>query len=156
MEASYKENYGKQLHKLLNSVQKSQKRYHEASEKISSAEIKELFDRFAHQRDEIMGELREAINHWDPSSNDDLIVDPGVSNWNSSNPENSKSDQSVLESIRGTEQEVLDKYDDVLQGSILEEFDLKTMLMSHRLTINEAFAELDKKYFALFKLSQPY
>lgn len=156
METSYKENYGKQLHKLLNTVQKSQKRYHEASSKISSSEIKELFDRFAQQRDNIIKELQEALNHWDPNSTEDMIVDPGVSNWNSSSPENSKSDQSVLESVRGTEQEVLDKYDDVLQGSILEEFDLKTMLMDHRLTVNEAFTELDKKYFALFKLSQPY
>ena len=61
-----------------------------------------------------------------------------------------------MEKLRSTERETLDAYDDVLQGTILENFNLKTLIMGHRLIINEAFTELDRRYFELFKLSQPY
>lgn len=153
---SYNENYGKQLQKLLHAVTKSQKKYIEASEKIDVAELKNLFNRYAFDRNQIISELNQAILNFGgqiSDSNDEIVSH----HWNEDgNSPDSKKDQSIMEKLRSTERETLDAYDDVLQGTILENFNLKTLIMGHRLIINEAFTELDRRYFELFKLSQPY
>lgn len=157
METSYHENYIKQLQRLLNTVAKSEKRLIEAADHTNSKDYKKLFDRYADERITIMSELKEAIIDLGgniSNATETEIGTPHASNDNSSH--DIKQYQAVLERLRNSERETLDAYDDVLQGSILEDFNLKTLLMGHRLTINEAFIELDKLYFALFKLSQPY
>jgi uncharacterized protein (TIGR02284 family) len=157
METSYHENYIKQLQRLLNAVTKSQKKYISASEHIDSADFKNLFNRYAEERNTLISELKDAIEKLGGSVESHEDAEIGAHHWNSTHGSTDpKKDQGVLEKIRNSERDTLDTYDDVLQGSILEEFNLKTLIMSQRLTISDAFTELDKKYFSLFKLSQPY
>ena len=157
METSYHENYAKQLQRLLNVVTKSQKKYIDGSDHVDSADFKNLFNRYADERKNIITELKEAIQKLGGSVSDTDEAEIGAHHWNSTHSgQDVKKDQSVLDKIRNSEQETLDTYDDVLQGSILEEFDLKTLIMSQRLMINEAFTDIDRRYFSLFKLSQPY
>ena len=155
MEASYHENYTKQLQRLLNIVSKGKKKYIKASEQIDSEVFKNLFSRYIDERNHIISELKDAIKNLGGVVGESTEPEAGLENWNSTKI-HTKKDQTILETLRGSEQETLDAYDDVLQGTILEEFDLKTLIMSQRLTISEAFTELDRKYFELFKLSEPY
>ncbi|MBC8052731.1 MAG: DUF2383 domain-containing protein [Sphingobacteriaceae bacterium] len=155
METSYQENYKKQLQRLESAVVKSQKKYIKASEQIESEEFRNLFHKYSDQRTTIINELNEAIRHLGGVSENRTEPEPGI-HTSPGTKADIKKDQTVLETLRGSEQETLDVYDEVLQGSILEDFNLKTLLMSHRLTINEAYTDLDKRYFDLFKLSQPY
>ena len=155
MEASYHENYTKQLQRLLNIVAKGRKKYLKAAEQTESDEFRNLFNRYAGEREDIISELKAAIQKLDGQVNESTEQEAEVQNLNSTKV-HSKKDQSILDSLRGSEQETLDTYDDVLQGSILEEFDLKTLIMGQRLRVNEAYTELERRYFELFKLSQPY
>ena len=157
METSYHENYAKQLQRLLSVVTKSQKKYIDASDYVDSADFKNLFNRYADERKNIITELKEAIHKLGGKINNTDEAEIGSHHWNSTHSgQDPKKDQAVLEKIRNSEQETLDTYDDVLQGTILEEFNLKTLIMSQRLSINEAFTEIERRYFSLFKLSQPY
>ena len=157
METSYHENYIRQLHHLLDAVKKSEKRFVEAAEHIDTAEYKNLFNHYIDERVNIITELKEAITKLGGtlSLGDQAEIERPHSTEAKTNPD-IKKEQPILERVRTSELEVLEAYDEVLQGTILEEFDLKTLLMGHRLTISEAFTELDKRYFAHFKLSQPY
>lgn len=152
---SYHENYSKQLQRLLNIVTKGQKKYVKASEQTDSEEFKNLFHRYADERNNIIAELKDAIRNYGGVVGESTEPEAGIQNWNSTKID-TKKDQTILETLRGSEQEILDTYDDVLQGTILEDFNLKTLIMSQRLTISESFTELDRRYFELFKLSQPY
>lgn len=155
METSYHENYTKQLQRLLNAVNKSHRKYLKASDQIESQEFKDHFRRYTNERSQIIAELKEAIHKLGGQTHDNADAETAVHHSDHTKTD-AKKDQTVLESLRASEQETLDTYDEVLQGSILEEFDLKTLIMSQRLIINEAYTELDKRYFELFKLSQPY
>lgn len=157
METSYHENYIKQLQRLLNMVAKSEKKFIEAADQVDSEDYKRLFDRYADERIAIMSELKEVITSLGGNISNANEIEIGTPHASHNNTiHDIKQYQTVLERLRSSERETLDAYDEVLQGSILEEFNLKTLLMGHRLTINEAFTELDKLYFGLFKLSQPY
>lgn len=155
METSYHENYTKQLQRLLNAVSKSHRKYLKASDQIESQEFKDQFRRYTNERSQIIAELKEAIHKLGGQTHDTADAEAAVHHSDHAKTDGKK-DQSLLEALRASEQETLDIYDEVLQGSILEEFDLKTLIMSQRLIINEAYTELDKRYFELFKLSQPY
>jgi uncharacterized protein (TIGR02284 family) len=155
METSYHENFSKQLQRLINTISKSHKKHLKASEEVESDELKALFRRYADERGIMIHELKEAIQKLGGQVDQSTEPEAGLPNWNNTKID-TKKDQTVLETIRGSEQETLDTFDDVLQGSILEDFDLKTLIMSQRLTISEAFTELDRRYFDRFKLSQPY
>jgi uncharacterized protein (TIGR02284 family) len=157
MESTYHENYVKQLQRLLKAVAHSQKKFTDASDHIESADFKNLFNRYSDERRQIVIELTEAIKKLGGKVDDSLLIDSNPHHFNSTHSTpGTKKDQAVLEKVRNSEQETLDTYDDVLQGSILEEFDLKTLIMSQRLIVSEAFTELDRRYFSLFKLSEPY
>jgi hypothetical protein len=157
METSYHENYIRQLHHLLDAVKKSEKQLVEASDHVDSADYKNLFNHYIDERINIISELKEAIKKLGGtlSSREEAEIEKPHSTEAKINPD-IKKEQPILERVRTSEREVLEAYDEVLQGTILENFDLKTLLMGHRLTISEAFTELDKRYFAHFKLSQPY
>ena len=157
METSYHENYVRQLHHLLNAVMKSEKRFVEASDHVDSVDYKNLFNHYVEERINIIAELKEAIIKLGGtlSSGEMAEIETPHSTEEKLNPD-VKKEQSTLERVRNSEREALEVYDEVLQGAILEDFNLKTLLMGHRLIINEAFTELDKRYFAHFKLSQPY
>ena len=158
METSYQENYTKQLQRLFAAVNKSKKKYFEASNDIESPELKNFFNHSISERQTISSELKTEIKQLGCDVVDaDNTIEVNSHHFNSTKSGTaSNHDQTVLESIRNSEQEVLDAYDDVLQGSILEEFRLKTVLASHRLIISEAFTHLDKVYFSLFKSKESY
>lgn len=152
MEAAYHENYLKQLERLLDSVVKSQKRYIEDSKHLESVELKNLFDKYAVERNDIIAELKKDIQSIGPKIHSISDVKIDQQNWDIPLPAtNSHSDQSILAKARHTEQGTLDMYDEVLQGSVLEDLSLKTALMGQRLKINESFTEMDRQYFELFK-----
>lgn len=152
METTYQENFSKQLQRLLHSVIKSQKRYIEASNELDSSELKNLFNKYATERNDIIAELTRDIKQLGAQSEDITDVKIEQKNWDISVPAiGTKKDQGILEKIRHAEQDTLDMYDEVLQGSILEDFNLKTSLMGQRLKINESFTEMDRQYFNLFK-----
>ena len=156
METSYHENYIKQLERLLKVVIKSQRKYSEASDNIESPELKNLFNTRVTERQQIAVELQEHITKLGGHS-DELSYEGNPHHFNSTKSgTSSKHDQSVLESIRNSEQEALDAYDDTMQGTILENLELKTLMSSHRLSISEAFGDLDSRYFSMFKSSEPY
>lgn len=152
METTYHENYIKQLQRLLHSVVKSQKRYIEASNQLDSSELKNLFNKYAAERNDIIAELKKDISQLGSQSEDTIDVKIEQQNLDISLPAiGTRKDQAILEKIRHAEQDTLDMYDEVLQGSILEDFNLKTSLMGQRLKINESFTEMDRQYFKLFK-----
>lgn len=152
MENTYNENYIKQLERLLQSVVKSQKRLVDASNEIDSFELKNLFNRYADDRNAIIAELQADIRTLGAESENIVDVKIDQRNWDIAVPAiGTKKDQGILEKVRQGEQNTLDMYDEILQGSILEEMSLKTSLMGQRLKINESFTELDRQYFELFK-----
>jgi uncharacterized protein (TIGR02284 family) len=157
MEAAYHENYVKQLQRLLNSVVKSQKKYIDGSSHVDSADFKNLFNRYADERTNMISELKDAIQKLSGSTPDITAEEVDAHHINSTHSgTDTKNDQDVMSKLRNSEKEALDTYDDILQGSILEEFNLKTLIMSQRLTISDALTELDQRYFDLYKLKQPY
>ncbi|HEX8377642.1 MAG TPA: DUF2383 domain-containing protein [Pedobacter sp.] len=157
MEAAYHENYIKQLQRLLTSVVKSQKKYIDSTEHIDSADLKNLFNRYADERTNMITELTNAIQKLSGNTPDVSAVDVNSHHFNSThNATETKKDQEILSKLRNSEKDALDIYDDTLQGSILEEFNLKTLIMSQRLTISNALTELDQRYFDMYKLKQPY
>lgn len=145
MEASYRENFEKQLQRLLHAVRKSRNKYQEAY--IESPEVKNLFDNVITERETIESELITEIKALNSSADVDAYEFSG----NKASKSGGHSEQSVLEKIRGTDRELLEAYDDVLQGTILESVHLKAVLSSQRFLVNEAFTKLDAKYFSLFK-----
>lgn len=151
MEASYQENFGKQLQRLLNAVHKSRNKYQEANN-IDSPEIRNLTEKVISERKSIESELINEINNLGGSAD---ISAESANLFDSENSIGNKGkDQSVLEKIRSADRELLENYDDVLQGTILENVHLKTTLFGHRLLINEAFTELDQIYFSMFKTKE--
>ncbi|HEY0056670.1 MAG TPA: DUF2383 domain-containing protein [Pedobacter sp.] len=157
MEAAYHENYIKQLQRLLNSVIESQKKYIDAADHIDSADFKNLFNRYADERTNMISELKDAIQKLSGSTPDVSAADVNSHHFNSTHTTtDTKKDQEILSKLRNSEKDALDVYDDILQGSILEVFNLKTLIMSQRLTISNALTEIDQRYFDLYKLKQPY
>jgi uncharacterized protein (TIGR02284 family) len=155
METSYQENYIKQLQRLINSLYKNEKQYIKASHQIENEEMKNTFRHTAEHRSSLITELEDAIRKLGGEVNTDSHHVSDLHQGDNTSAD-IKKEQAVLESLRKSEQDTLDTYDDVLQGTILEEFNLKTLIMSQRLAISDSFTELDRRYFDMFKLKQPY
>lgn len=153
MQTTYPENYTKQLQRLFVLVSDNQKHYQQAAEKVQNPEFKELFHHFSLEREAIINELRKRIvsSGVSPQKDEHGFMADLQRSWQDFKASVSGSgDQAVLESCRNSDQTVLDGYDDVLQGSVLEDAELKFFLSAQRYTINESFLELDRRYFDLF------
>lgn len=152
---NYPENYTNQLKRVLQMVLDSHKGYSEAIEEAGSQEFKDLFSRIASERETIASQLIERIKRYggDPADeNKNELLGMMHRGWMGIKTSVAKkTDQTVLESCRNGDQAILDLYDDILQGDLLNDTDMKTFLMEQRYIINNAFMELDKKYFDLFK-----
>ncbi|WP_374164184.1 PA2169 family four-helix-bundle protein [Arcticibacter sp. MXS-1] len=151
---NYPENYTRQLQTLLRLVEDSSEGYKTAAEHASSQEFIELFRGFAAEREMLAEELRERIARYgvhaeEPGS--DFMASLHRSWMGIKTAMTKKDDQAVLESCRNGDQSVLDAYDDMMQGDLLNDTDMKTFLSGQRYTINRAFMDLDKRYFDLFK-----
>lgn len=151
---SYSENYNKQLHRLYKILQASHKGYTEAKNHTESAELKDLFEKYAIDRERLTEQMRDKIAHYGGDAdldNDDAVglLHRGWLSLKTSLTANTA--QNILESCRNADQVALDAYDDALQGEILNDSELKTFLMEQRLNINENYTELDRIYFSLFK-----
>lgn len=150
---AYSENYNKQLQRLHRILQDGQKGYTEAAEHTHSPDLKSLFQKIANERGELVDQMSSKMKHfgYDTDSHEDAL---GVLHrgWMSIKASmTSNTDQNILESCRNGDQAALDAFDDVLQGEVLYDTELKSFLMEQRLKINETFMDLDKRYFDLFK-----
>jgi uncharacterized protein (TIGR02284 family) len=153
----YGENYIKQLQHLLTIVNDGKEGYKKAAEEIDSKPLKEVFNRFFSQRGKMAEELKMKIDELGGNAENTGGDFQGAlhRSWMSVKTALTKNDdQAILESCRHGDLIALDVYDDVLQGDILET-DLKPFLMRQRLQIHEAFMEIDRLYFNLFKPSSP-
>jgi len=151
---TYPENYVRQLQRLLGLVTDSQQHYQYAEENIKSTEFKDLLKFYVKERKKISEDLREKIASFggNPNENDLGFLSMLERSWHEIQAKAAgRGDQELLESCRNSDQYLLDGYDDVLQGSVLERPDLKAFLSEQRLAINESFWELDRHYFNLFK-----
>lgn len=150
---TYSENYSKQLQRLYKIIQEGHKGYIDASEHAKSSDLKMLFQKISAERSSLADQMvsKMATFGYDPHAKDDAlgVLHRGWMNIKASMTSNS--DQSILESCRNGDQAALDAFDDVLQGEILYDTELKSFLMELRLKINETFLDLDKRYFELFK-----
>lgn len=154
MKTAYPENYTKQLQRLLGLVNDSRKHFADALEKVSSQEFKDFLKQLLVEREAIQIELVNRIVRLggDPNDYKVNLLSGLERSWQALKAKASGSgDQEVLEGCRNVDQAVLDGYDDVLQGSILEDEELKYFITSQRFTINQSFLELDRRYFSLFK-----
>jgi len=150
---AYSENYHKQLQRLYRILQDGQKGYAEAAEHVKSPDLKALFEKIASEREALANQMGSKMAEfgYDPNGHDDAL---GVLHrgWMSIKASiTSNTDQNILESCRNGDQAALDAFDDVLQGEILYDTELKSFLMEPRLKINETFVHLDKRYFDMFK-----
>lgn len=150
---TYSENYSKQFQRLYKIIQDGHKGYADAAEHVKSAELKSLFEQISQEREMLAKDMASKMSDfgYDPHGKEDTlgVLHRGWMNIKASVTSNT--DQSILESCRNGDQAALDAFDDVLQGEILYDTELKLFLMELRLKINERFMELDKRYFALFK-----
>ncbi|WP_207425322.1 PA2169 family four-helix-bundle protein [Pedobacter sp. SYSU D00535] len=154
MATTYPENYTKQLQRLEALLNDSYKTYQHAIDHVQSADLKELLRSVATERESILAELKSRIRSMggDPEHDETGFLATLQRGWQGIKAAAAGSgDQGVLDSCRSSDVEVLNGYDDVLQGTILEDTELKTFLASQRLTINNALIELDARYFKLFK-----
>lgn len=150
---AYTENYNKQLQRLHRILQEGQKGYTDAAEHVKSEDLKALFQNIATEREALANQMAAKMVEfgYDPNGHDDAL---GVLHrgWMSIKASmTSNTDQNILESCRNGDQAALDAFDDVLQGEILYDIELKSFLMEPRLKINETFLDLDKRYFDMFK-----
>lgn len=151
---NYTGNYNKQLQSLLRLLNDSKQGYTEATELVQSAELKDLFFQIIKQRETLAAEIRDRIHSYGGTPDEersDLMASLHRGWMEIKTSMTKKDDQAVLESCRNGDQTVLDAYDDILQGDLLNDTDIKTFLMSQRFIINETFTELDRRYFSLFK-----
>ncbi len=151
---SYQENYIKQLHTLLRLVSDSVEGYKSAADHVSSTEYKDLFNNISRQREGIAAEFRELISGYGGNAeieSPDLMASLHRSWMGIKTAMTKKDDQAVMESCRNGDQALLDAFDDILQGDLLNNADLKTFIMDQRLKVNEVFLDLDDRYFKLFK-----
>jgi uncharacterized protein (TIGR02284 family) len=156
METTYPENLAKQLQRLLTVITDNRKVYLEANDKTENSEVKTMISDGIALRTAIREELREKVAAYGGNPDDD--DDQGFlsflqRSWHdlkasAAGPGN---DQLVLQSCRNSDQVVLDTYDDTLQGSVLEDRQLKTFLADQRLRINEPFLQMEAKFFSMFK-----
>lgn len=147
-------NYTKQLHTLLRLVEDSCEGYKTAIEHASSEEFKELFRQIETEREMLATELRERVKAQGDVTDhqgSDVMASLHRSWMGIKTAMTRKDDQAVLESCRNGDQSVLDAYDDIMQGNLLNNTELKTFLSGQRYTVNRAFMDLDKRYFDLFK-----
>ena len=154
MDTTVRKTYTKQLQRLLGLINDSRKNYQYAVDHTESNDLKDLFRNQQAKREAISAELRQKIQQSgaDPDEQDQSFLSKMERSWEGFKASMSgKGDQEVLERCRNTDQAVLDGYDDVLQGNILQNQELKTFLAAQRLTINESFTDLDQRYFNLFK-----
>jgi uncharacterized protein (TIGR02284 family) len=154
MKSAYPENFTKQLQRLLGLVNDSRTHFAEAIEKVSSQEFKDFLKQILIEREALQIELVNRIVRLggDPDDYKLSFLSGLERSWQTLKAKASGSgDQEILEACRNVDQAVLDGYDDVLQGSILEDEELKYFISSQRFTINQSFLELDERYFSLFK-----
>ncbi|WP_407427111.1 ferritin-like domain-containing protein [Arcticibacter sp.] len=150
---TYSENYNKQLQRLYKILKDGQKGYTEAAEHVKSPDLRELFAKIASEREGLANQMGSKMAEfgYSPDMHDDAlgVLHRGWMNFKASMTSNT--DQNILESCRNGDQAALDAFDDVLQGEILYDTELKSFLMEPRLKINETFVDLDKRYFDMFK-----
>lgn len=150
---AYSENYHKQLQRLYRILQDGQKGYTEAAEHVKSPDLKVLFEKIAFERQVLATQMGSKMAEfgYDPDGHEDALgaLHRGWMSLKASMTSNT--DQNILESCRNGDQAALDAFDDVLQGEILYDTELKSFLMEPRLKINETFVDLDKRYFDMFK-----
>jgi len=150
---TYPENHTKQLQRLLGLVSDSYNHFKEAVEKIKSQDLKSFIKQLLIEREALQIELKNRIVRLggNPDENHLGFLSGMERSWQMIKARASGGgDQEMLESCRNAEQTVLDGYDDVLQGSILEDEELKYFITSQRFTINQSFLELDQRYSSLF------
>lgn len=150
---TYSENYNKQLQRLYKILQDGHKGYIDASDHVKSDDLKVLFKEIAAEREILANQMAAKMVEfgYDPNNSDDALgaLHRGWMGLKASITSNT--DQNILESCRNGDQAALDAFDDVLQGEVLYDTELKSFLMEPRLKINETFVDLDKRYFDLFK-----
>ena len=149
---NYSESYIKKLNGLLHLVNDSNKGYKEAVARADSQDLKDLFSHIAQQRESLARELEDRIHSYsgDVKAGSEFKASLHRSWMGIKTAMTKKDDQAVMESCRNGDQVVLDAYDDMLQGDLLNDTSMKTFLMGQRLIINEAFMEIDRRYFDLF------
>jgi len=154
MKTTYPENYTKQLQRLLGLVNDSRKHFEESLDKLNSQEFKDFLKQLLIEREAVEIELKNRIIRLggDPTESNIGFLSGLERSWQAFKAKAAGTgDQEILEGCRNVDQTVLDGYDDVLQGTILEDEELKYFISSQRYTINQSFLELDDKYFSLFK-----
>ncbi|WP_207533099.1 PA2169 family four-helix-bundle protein [Desertivirga arenae] len=151
---TYPENHTRQLQRLLGLVSDSRKHFQEAIEKVKDTNFKNFLNQLLIEREALQIELKNRIIRLggNPDANNVGFLSNLERSWQIIKAKASGSgDQEIIESCRNAEQIVLDGYDDVLQGTILEDEELKYFITSQRFTINQSFLELDQMYFNMFK-----
>lgn len=151
---NYPENYIGQLKRLLQIILDSRKGYQEAASMVESQELKEAFGRVAAERETLATALKDRIAQYGGNPDDlsgDFLATLHRSWMGIKTAMTKRTDQTILESCRNGDQAALDAFDDVLQGDLLNDSNLKTFLVVQRHKINEAFMEMEERYFKLFK-----
>lgn len=151
---AYHENYIKQLQRLLHIISDSFKGYKEAEKDVESADLKELFRQIASERESMTEQLRERIARYGGNADiqgSDILGTLHRSWMGIKTAMTHKTDQTVLESCRNGDQAALDTFDDILQGDLLNDTEMKTFLTGQRFAVSQTFMELDRRYFSLFK-----
>lgn len=150
---AYSENYNKQLQRLYRVLVDGHKGYADAADHVKSDDLRVLFRKIASEREALATQMASKMVEfgYDPNGDDDALgaLHRGWMSLKASMTSNT--DQNILESCRNGDQAALDAFDDVLQGEILYDTELKSFLMEPRLKINETFVDLDKRYFDMFK-----
>lgn len=147
------EDYKKQLKHLLRIVNDGKEGYKHAAEQAHSGKLKELFRRYAGERNEMADELKAHIGpHEELGEGGDAkgAFHRAFMSLKTVLSSNEKDDRAILESCREGDRAALDAFDDILQGTILET-DLKPFLTGLRYRISKAFNEIDSLYFEGFK-----
>jgi uncharacterized protein (TIGR02284 family) len=153
----YPENYAKQLERLLTIVNDGKEGYKKASEHAHSPELKDLLMRYSEERAQMSGEIKEKLRtlggHTENQAGDNAgFLHRAMMAFKTAITKDEKDDQAVLETCRTGDQAALETFDDILQGSILNS-DLKAFITNQRYKISQAYYEMDKLYFQLFKTS---
>ncbi|MXV15326.1 ferritin-like domain-containing protein [Hufsiella ginkgonis] len=152
---TYTENHGQKLEQLLSLLNDGKIGYRNAAQQTENPDLRTIFMRFAAQREELADQLRPFVTTYggDPDNIGGGALGAIHRSWmNIKTAFTDNDDQAILETCKNGDLAALDAYDDALQGSILET-PLKPILMNQRIDIHQAFLEIDKLYFGLFKTS---
>ncbi len=151
----YPENYVRQLERLLTTANSGKEGYKEAAGQVHTDILKELFLKYSKEREHIAEELKERIRMMGgmPHVEEDTpgFIHRMISAIKTVFTWGAKDDETVIESCRTGDLEALNLYDDILQGSVLEQTGLKSFLIKQRLLISEAFNKINQLHFARYK-----